>query len=467
MPWGGCCPDSQGHTRFARRPRPVGPAQVAPPHSRCSPPGGARDHPGRRRQGPAERRACVEQHPSREEVRPGPLGRDEAGAPACRGLAAQGGRPQTPARSGRGCRLHSRDLLPAVTPVPTRSSPRAFAGWEGPAPPRALGLPATPVRPGTRPQATHAHAHSLTCPWGAVAARTAHADRQAAGLRARPSEAPAHLCPWPPAPASRHLCGPCLGVPCPHCPRGGWLLPCAHAQHGPVQTVPTQLLRQPGPVSSPWGAPAALPSPSAPGSHVVQLRQGGFRNVVFSEGSRGGRPWAPLASWPFPVPRPPARPRPVPRTQGQVPQAPTAAVTCSGRPSTRPRRLPQPGRPSAQRAALGWCRRGAPLVSGTSFVAFASQSRSRNAPGAREHEAGDREPRPSTTGPLGAQGGGGTFSPPARPAHGARSTGRHRPLGTCSDSSGGRCTRLLGSQAWSGLPGRAQVPPLQLSGSVP
>lgn len=80
MPWGGCCPDSQGHTRFARRPRPVGPAQVAPPHSRCSPPGGARDHPGRRRQGPAERRACVEQHPSREEVRPGPLGRDEAGA---------------------------------------------------------------------------------------------------------------------------------------------------------------------------------------------------------------------------------------------------------------------------------------------------------------------------------------------------------------------------------------------------
>lgn len=52
--------------------------------------------------------------------------------------------------------------------------------------PRALGLPATPVRPGTRPQATHAHAHSLTCPWGAVAARTAHADRQAAGLRARP-----------------------------------------------------------------------------------------------------------------------------------------------------------------------------------------------------------------------------------------------------------------------------------------
>lgn len=87
--------------------------------------------------------------------------------------------------------------------------------------------------------------------------------------------------------------------------------------------------------------------------------------------------------------------------------------------------------------------------------------------GAREHEAGDREPRPSTTGPLGAQGGGGTFSPPARPAHGARSTGRHRPLGTCSDSSGGRCTRLFGSQAWSGLPGRAQVPPLQLSGSVP
>lgn len=190
--------------------------------------------------------------------------RAPAGAPACRGLAAQGRRPQTPARSGRGCRLHSGDLLPAVTPVPTRSSPRAFAGWEGPAPPRALGLPATPVRPGTRPQATHAHAHSLTCPWGAVAARTAHADHQAAGLRARPSEAPAHLCPWPPAPASRHLCGPSRRAlsPLP----SGWLAaplrprparPCADSADPASATA--------GSCVFPAGSPCSPSQPLGPG----------------------------------------------------------------------------------------------------------------------------------------------------------------------------------------------------------
>lgn len=83
-----------------------------------------------------------------------------AGAPACRGLAAQGGRPQTPARSGRGCRLHSGDLLPAVTPVPTRSSPWAFAGWEGPAPATCPGA-AGHTRKARHTAAGHARSRAL------------------------------------------------------------------------------------------------------------------------------------------------------------------------------------------------------------------------------------------------------------------------------------------------------------------
>lgn len=138
---------------------------------------------------------------------------------------------------------------------------------------------------GRRPRTltrTRSHARGAPWPHGPLTPTARPRAFVRALPRPRPISAPGRRPPPPDTSVAR------LGVPCPHCPRGGWLLPCAHAQHGPVQTVPTQLLRQPGPVSSPWGAPAALPSPSAPGSHVVQLRQGGFRNVVFSEGSRGG-----------------------------------------------------------------------------------------------------------------------------------------------------------------------------------